>query len=600
MKLPTYKYTYERICIPFCKPNNKTSQQRNCQNDLNNMLDFIILLNSNNCQNPKQSRIKSLSSAISTKLRLKTSSSKFFFGYLANYFLLRRHNFSFNKETAGCMEKIIQENIASISNGQHLDCEYLLFLLIIVHEMFMQSFFIQEKLFSKRFLRFFAQLDFLFDKTNWASLYLSLYSQTVQKGGLFYFSDCRVKDVHSDDSDEENSLETTSYINFDLKSFMLKKRSSDKGAKETNRFFEKILNVRKINKSALNSKETCLSYLMQIAFFSLKQSHQQILSNFIYVNKSVCGLQISILVSISEFMESQISSVYKTNNPNFNMDLTPTLGSCVEGQSQDSELSGAEKIKLLRALKIEKLKIVFPMILNFLNFESNKNMLTCLSLLHPDISSFITKLKVKYILRQPAKISIQKRMFLYKKLIAATEQKDSLEDLYQTTKRTKSLSIIKMDVERTNFFHGDLKELESLLEDLDKACPKIGYYQGLNCIGAFCLDYFKDYCFSFEIIKYLMAEYLEKYFCGDFKFLNTLVFIGESLIKEHFPQIFHKVEASGIGHSYYLSSIILTIYFNILQVHRCEHFIIECTDLMLAEGWTGFYKVWGLLLFVNI
>ena len=280
------------------------------------------------------------------------------------------------------------------------------------------------------------------------------------------------------------------------------------------------------------------------------------------------------------------------------MDLTPTLGSCLEGQSLDSEISGSEKTKLLRTLKIEKLKILFPMILDFLSIESNKNLLTRLALLDPEMSSFITKLRVKYILRQPAKISIKWRMFLYKKLIAATDQKSSLEDLYktQTTKRTKSVSIIKMDVERTNFFQGDSKELESLLEDLDKASPKIGYYQGLNCIGAFFLDYFKDYCFSFEMIKYVMSEFFEEYFCGDFKFLNTLVFIGESLIKEHFPQIFHKVEASGIGHSYYLSSIILTIYFNILQVHRCENFIIVCTDLMLAEGWAGFYKVWGLLL----
>ena len=323
------------------------------------------------------------------------------------------------------------------------------------------------------------------------------------------------------------------------------------------------------NKTVFNSKESLLLFLMQISFFLLQQPHQVILNNFIFVNQQTVNFPISKLMNISTFMEKSISSVYKTNR-------------YVTSLPQKSTLPGVI--------------FVVSSSLEFLTLE-DKGVLGNMILLKRTHSNHFRKLFFNKILSEKKDIPKAFRKELYKKLMILDAENfyGSIAQSMYVTKEVESCqdstTIIKMDVERTKFFGGDPEQLRTLLKNIGEYIPSVGYYQGLNCLGAFVLDYFEDFVFSFDIISFCLHKYMKKYFFGDFRKLNKLVFVGESLIQEYFPDVYSSVEKSGIGHGYYLSSVILTVYFSILQFCKCRDFILAALDLYTSEGWVGFYKV---------
>ena len=321
-------------------------------------------------------------------------------------------------------------------------------------------------------------------------------------------------------------------------------------------------------KSQLSSQEHVLLLLMQMAFFLLQQPHQLILNNFIFVNQETLNFPISKLMNISTFMEKSISSVYKTN----------------------------QQTSLLFKPDSPPLAFALSQACKFLDLKDWKT-LTNLTVLQKTTSSKFQKIAFNMLLSQKQKISCETRKLLYRKLMVLDAENfygSIAQSLYLTTE-VDSLqdigNIVKMDVERTKFFKGNKEQLQALLKNVGEYIPSVGYYQGLNCLGAFALDYFQDFVFAFDIISFCLHKHMKKYFFGDFRKLNKLVFIGETLIQEFFPEVYTSIEKSGIGHGYYLSSIILTIFFSILQFCKSQVFLLSALDLYTSEGWVGFYKV---------
>lgn len=321
------------------------------------------------------------------------------------------------------------------------------------------------------------------------------------------------------------------------------------------------------NKRLLDSEDCLLLFLMQTAFFLLQQPHNLILNNFIFVNQETLHYPISKLMNLSTFMEKSISSVYQTNR---HAPPPPTDG--------------------------PPLVFVLSRALRFLGL-SDRRVLCELVLLNRASSRLFKKLLYNKILSEQQPISRETRMRLFQKLIILDAENfygSIAQSMYVTQEQGSCQdipTIVKMDVERTKFFSGDAEQLRMLLQNVGEYIPSVGYYQGLNCLGAFMLDYFEDFAFSFDVISFCLHKYMKKYFFGDFRKLNKLVFVGETLIQEFYPEVYSAIEESGIGHGYYLSSVILTIFFSSLQFCRCGPLILLALDLYAAEGWVGFYKV---------
>ena len=490
--------------------------------DLKHIEDFILHFNRQNMEYSSKEKLQKIAKNLSLKMTLKVKVSKFFFGYLANYILMRPTVTPFNSTCVSFFEDIVVDSIANISQGNYTDAEFLLFLLVICQEIYMQHFFNGKKIFSEKFLKFFRKLNFMYNKKIWTELLLILKEQSIDKKAVFYFFN-------------PNSFNSTDFY----------------------------------NKSSLYAEENIILYLMQIAFFLLQQPHQVILNNFIFVNQQTLNYPISKLMNISTFMEKNISSVYKTNR----------YVSALPKTSNDPDYI----LVLTNASK-------------YLSLE-DKHLLANLIVLNRSSSSHFRKLLFNKILSEHSHISKQTRKKLYKKLMILDAENfyGSIAQSMYITKENDSLqdvsTIVKMDVERTKFYKGDSEQLRNLLINIGEYIPSVGYYQGLNCLGAFVLEYFEDYVFSFDIISFCLHKHMKQYFFGDFRKLNKLVFIGESLIQEFFPGVYSSIEKTGIGHGYYLSSVILTIFFSILQFCKCNDFILFALDLYTSEGWVGFFKV---------
>jgi hypothetical protein len=274
-------------------------------------------------------------------------------------------------------------------------------------------------------------------------------------------------------------------------------------------------------------------------------------------------------------MERSIANIYKTRNP---------TESLVKIQSQTR--------------KSEKFKTMIEKVLDFIPLE-NMKFLTSLLLISKRHIRFLSKCIYQKMLLELTSIPKNIRIKLYRKLIILDAE--SFYDSVRFSRNQKSLpnlenssnhlQTIQKDVFRTKFFKGDSKELEKLLVELAEFVPSMGYFQGLNCIAAYMLDYTGDYLACYDILSFLMHKQMKKYFMGDFQLLNKLIFIGEKLIMDYYPIIYDMLSQSDIGHDFYMSGIIVTIYFNTLQFSKNYFLLINSLDLFFSEGWIGFYKV---------
>ena len=150
---------------------------------------------------------------------------------------------------------------------------------------------------------------------------------------------------------------------------------------------------------------------------------------------------------------------------------------------------------------------------------------------------------------------------------------------------------IAMDVKRTNFAKFSKESLEKLLVDVACLFPQTTYYQGMNCIGGFLLNYLDDFETAKLVFVYLMRKRLEIYFLNNFARLKKLLYIAERFIQIHVPKLHAYLLELNIGNEFYISPIILTVFTSSLQFIENYSLVSKIIDIFIVEGWVGFFKV---------
>jgi hypothetical protein len=151
--------------------------------------------------------------------------------------------------------------------------------------------------------------------------------------------------------------------------------------------------------------------------------------------------------------------------------------------------------------------------------------------------------------------------------------------------------LIRLDCRRTGFCNHFQSDLEKLLRVVARKFPKIGYYQGMNCIGGFLLKYTSDYKFSLKVYNFLMEKRLTTYFSDNFKNLRQLLFVSEKIFELYTPKFHYHFKSKGIGTDYFMSPIVLTLFTGSLQFIENFQLVATILDIVIAEGWIGFFKV---------
>jgi hypothetical protein len=151
--------------------------------------------------------------------------------------------------------------------------------------------------------------------------------------------------------------------------------------------------------------------------------------------------------------------------------------------------------------------------------------------------------------------------------------------------------LIKLDCRRTGFCNHFQSDLELLLQAVARKFPKTGYYQGMNCIGGFLMKYTSDYDFSLKVFNYLMEKRLEIYFSDHFKNLKQLLFVSNKIFELYTPKFHAHYKSKNIGTEYFMSPIVLTLFTQSLQFIENFQLVATIIDIVIAEGWIGFFKV---------
>lgn len=160
-----------------------------------------------------------------------------------------------------------------------------------------------------------------------------------------------------------------------------------------------------------------------------------------------------------------------------------------------------------------------------------------------------------------------------------------------TTHELKSEGLILKDVKRTNFCMSQKNDLIKLLKRVSLNFPKTGYYQGMNCIGGFLLKYSANYKTSLRIFNYLMEKRLSKYFTESFKHAKQLFYVCERLFELYLPSFYQHIKNIGLLAQDYLLKNHLTLFTACLQYIENFSLTANIIDLVIAEGWGGFFKV---------
>lgn len=236
-----------------------------------------------------------------------------------------------------------------------------------------------------------------------------------------------------------------------------------------------------------------------------------------------------------------------------------------------------------------KLVIVLKLCLPFLQNDENIIRLITLN------SLFNKKLHGK-ILKQfliDSTLEDEKRIKIWLKLseIHCPNLDHEITKSFLLTIDPKILNIIKMDVKRTNFAKFFVVELEKMLVNMALRYPKVNYYQGMNCIGGFLLNFLDNYDNADRVFSLLVKTRLEKYFSNNFENLKKLIYICERFVKMFLPRLYDHLDRLNISNVFYISPFILTIFTSFLQYFQNYNLIVQIMDVFIAKGWIGFFQI---------
>lgn len=275
---------------------------------------------------------------------------------------------------------------------------------------------------------------------------------------------------------------------------------------------------------------------------------------------------------------------------NLLQDLSREIEGRIVGGLGDALVSKRERFKSLT--RQEAVAKVFKWSLKFL--EVGEDRLVKLTLLSKFFSAALTKAVVKsYLLSD--RIDEETRRRIWTEIAAFERKEQELASTVGAQLDERTLHVIAMDVRRTNFAKFEKEKLQKLLTEVAMAHPNMLYYQGMNCIGGYLLNYCNDYEISRYVFSFLIRKRLEAYFTNNFARIKTLLYIAERLIAQLVPTVHARLEELKISNEFFLSPLILTVFTSYLQFIENYTLVSKIMDLFIVEGWVGFFQVLVLI-----
>ena len=330
-------------------------------------------------------------------------------------------------------------------------------------------------------------------------------------------------------------------------------------------YFTNILKEKK--KSRVKNIFNIYEIITFIGFYFLKIPFGIIFDILNKLNNKKSSLPPNSIFDLSKMLEMKIKKNYSS-------------------QIQKKNLTNinSKKKKILTILKC--ILIFFPE-----NSETIKKLLFLSKFYHKNIKKNILKF---YLVNE--NLDRSQRIKLWTEISSLKNSLDPVEENLQKKSQIfcldeKIIHILRMDVKRTNFVKDKKDELIELLIIVSSNYPKNSYYQGMNCIGGFLLNYLDDFDKSKLIFEYLIKYRLEKYFLDSFSNFKKLLFLSEKIIEIFLTKLFLHFEKLKIGIEFFISPILLTIFCSGLQFIENYNLVTKVIDIFIIEGWVGFFKI---------
>lgn len=113
--------------------------------------------------------------------------------------------------------------------------------------------------------------------------------------------------------------------------------------------------------------------------------------------------------------------------------------------------------------------------------------------------------------------------------------------------RLKYLKVILLDVDRTHTDLVNKEELTDLLLHNAEHFEDLNYYQGLNSISFFLLNFIKDSVKCKKVLMHISEQILVPNFKNSFKHFRKLLYIYNSLCKLLLPEVYGKLSSLNIS-----------------------------------------------------
>lgn len=334
-------------------------------------------------------------------------------------------------------------------------------------------------------------------------------------------------------------------------------------------YFTNIVKFKKHRKSRIKKSIKVYEFAVFIAFHFLKLPFELLMDIINEINERTHDVGRNDIYDLSKTLESQIEKNYNS------VVISKIL-------QQDSELESEHKEK--------NIFFAFKKTLDYLNAKED-NIFKFLLLSKKMNEKLGYKIYKSYLCVD--KLTMQQRLNLWENL---TNRKIDLSTnlvpnsiIFALDERSKH--VLRMDVKRTNFARMNSDKLEKLLLEIAGHHPSTAYYQGMNCIGGFLLNYSDDYLLSKKVFSFLVKKRLEVYFLNSFSRLKRLLYIAERIIKIKLPALDKHFETLEITTEFYLSPLILTVFSASLQFIDNYNLVAKIFDIFIAKGWPAFFKV---------
>ena len=177
--------------------------------------------------------------------------------------------------------------------------------------------------------------------------------------------------------------------------------------------------------------------------------------------------------------------------------------------------------------------------------------------------------------------------------------KEKVNDIQKNNPEINFLEAINLDVMRTFFVNNQEEyrlKLKNILMVLTFSYPKVGYCQGMSCIGQFLLEITKgNEENSFHIFSAIISktEY-GKLFFNNFDYMKKFFYVFERLINIYLPELDIVLRKHNVSPSFYITPWFITLFtHNYSNNHN--KVLLRIFDTFILDGFICIIRI-GLLL----